>query len=946
MRLIVVFVGLAAISAAVAYYAYRRILRRAKGIERGLKMVPVLIHLPPRSSDAAQGGDQKASMQEQIAQAEVLYNILAGTAQRGFKSNFYGQRHVGLEIIASAGNIKFYAAVPVALVPVVEKAIASAYPGARLEQTEDHNLFNPDGKLDGVAGGELELKRDKAYPIRTYKNIERDPLEAILNTLSDLKAGDGVGIQILLRPAAPTWTKSAERLADDIRHNRKTSLKFTAKDFLHAAVKAPKSSGETGPADPQASSLELAVAEGIENKIRQPAYESLIRILVSSDVSASAPALLQNITASFALFDDPSSNGFQFVPARDKQGLVTAFIFRFFPPELNSLVLGSNELATIFHLPEARFTPTAEVQRESAKHADAPSNVATEGVLLGYNEYRGQKKEIKLAEDDRRRHVYIVGQTGTGKSTMLETIALQDMMAGRGFVFIDPHGDASERLLGLVPKDRAEDVIYFDPADTSNPLGLNLFEYQNPEQRDFIIQESINMLYRLYDPGHTGIIGPRYEHWFRNAALTLMSDPNGSTFVEVPKVFTDTEFLKAKFKYVKDPTVVDFWTKEMAQTSDFHKSEVLGWFVSKFGAFVNNEMMRNIIGQTKSSFNLREIMDKRQILLVNLSKGRVGELNSQLLGMILVTKIQAAAMSRAEIPEAERTDFSLIVDEFQNFSTDSFATILSEARKYRLNLIVANQFIGQLNDQVREAVFGNVGTMAAFRTGPDDAEYLVKQFAPIFERGDLSNLPNFYAVVKLMIAGLPSQPFSMLSLPPVGTASKEMSEAVKQLSAAKFGRPRDKVSTDIMTRMGSLPALKPKQPEPTQEAESLSLSSFKKPEEIVAAAQTSAPAPQPAPPPPQPEPALESTVEPTPASEPQQAPPAPGQVIEPAVEPAPPAPVQHMPVPTPAPPEHDLVSSSARPAPGAVVMPQPESQAVEVAPGEIAVDEHGNIIQG
>lgn len=904
-------------------------------------MVPLLINLPPRSEDSVQSGDPKEQMRQRIAQGEVLFNILSGTATSGFKSNFYGQRHLAFEIIAIPGNIAFYASVPVALLSVVEKAIASAYPGATVTQAEEHNLFNVAGKIEGVTGGELELKKNKAYPIKTYNQVERDPMETLLNTLSGLKAGDGVGIQILLRPAGSDWVKAARKTIDGLRSQRHSGMKFTAKDLVKATVKSPQPNQQPSQSIPSLSNLELSVIEAMEEKVRRPGYETLIRLVASSDVPAQAQAIIHDISTSFALFEDPQMNGFQFVPARDKQAFVNAFIIRLFPPELSSSVLSTQELATLFHLPEARFTPTAEVARQAARQADAPANLSAQGVLLGYNEFRGQKQEIRLGVEDRRRHLYIVGQTGTGKSTMLETVAVQDMLEGRGFVFIDPHGDAAERLLSMVPKARAEDVIYFNPADTANPLGLNLFEFQTTEQKDFVIQESINMLYRLYDPGHTGIIGPRYEHWFRNAALTLMSDPGGSTFIDIPKVFTDTEFLKAKFKHVTDPTVIDFWTKEMAATSDFHKSEVLGWFVSKFGAFVNNEMMRNIIGQTKSSFNLREIMDGKKILIVNLSKGRVGELNSQLLGMILVSKIQAAAMSRAEIPEDQRTDFSLIVDEFQNFSTDSFASILSEARKYRLNLVVANQFIGQLNPQVKEAVFGNVGTMMAFRTGPEDADFLVKQFAPIFDQHDLSNLPNYYVVVKLMVAGLPSQPFSMLSLPPVGTGSHEMAEAVMQLSAAKFGRDRDKVSQDVLTRMGSLPELKPVQkPEPAKpqpsEAESLSIASFKKPapkpapvlepvatpapQVVVPAPTMSAPAPSPTSMPmPDPTPPAAETVPPEPVPE-VDAPPLPGDLIQPDFH----------------------KKEEPKPAPA----PEPVAQPAALAPGEISVDEHGNIVQG
>jgi hypothetical protein len=353
-----------------------------------------------------------------------------------------------------------------------------------------------------------------------------------------------------------------------------------------------------------------------------------------------------------------------------------------------------------------------------------------------------------------------------------------------------------------VPKERTEDVIYFSPADMDYPLGLNMFESHTEDQKDFLIQEAINMLYKLYDPGHTGIIGPRYEHLFRNAALAVMADPEGGTFVDIPKLFRDPAFVEQKLKHVTDQNVLEFWRKEMPASQRSNEfGEVTSWFVSKFGAFLSNEMMRNIIGQTKSSFNLREIMDEGKILLVNLSRGRTGDLNSKLLGMIFVMKFEAAAMSRADMPEEYRRDFCLYVDEFQNFSTDSFADILSQARKYRLNLIVANQFTTQLSEEIRDAVFGNVGSVVTFRVGTTDAEFLAKQFAPVFDIDDLQFLPNYNTAVRMMIGGVPVQPFSMAILPPLGNPNPHLADALKQLSAAKYGRPKAQVEAEIIKRL-------------------------------------------------------------------------------------------------------------------------------------------------
>ncbi|MBC7746796.1 TraM recognition domain-containing protein [Pedobacter sp.] len=786
-----------------AYWQYRKVLREAKNYERGLKMIPLLIHIPPSSDDIDQGGrDERDVTEEAISQAQVMYNIIASTATKGFKSKVYGQRHLAYEMIANKGLIHYYVIVPHVLVDVVRQAVAAAYPAAQLEEVEEHNMFSRVGKISGTIGGELTLKKQYAYPIATYQESKRDAMRALLNALATARRDDGVGIQILLRPAPEGWTKNVIAVASKIRKDKgkKSGGVFAPKDLLEALWKAPEKS-EVKPEDKQLSSLEQSTIDALEEKTRHPGYEVLIRVIASSNTAMQSQTLMKNVVASFSLFDSPGKNGFKFSIAKNVEQFVTAFIFRFFPQDITQNVLNSVELATIFHLPDQKNIPTSQLQRQASKQVDGPHQLLDEGFLLGYNVYRGIKKEIRLGTNDRRRHTYIIGQTGTGKSKLLENLALQDMLDGKGFAFIDPHGDSAEELLGMVPKERVEDVIYFNPGDMANPIGLNLFEFDTPDQRDFLVQEAIAMLYRLYDPGHTGIIGPRYEHWFRNAALTIMSDPNGSSFIDIPQVFNDGEFAKEKLKHVTDQTVLDFWNKEMAQTSDYHKSEVLGWFVSKFGAFLSNEMMRNTIGQTKSGFNLRDIMDNKKILIVNLSKGKTGELNSQLLGMIFVMKFQAAAMGRADIPEAQRQDFALYVDEFQNFATDSFENILSEARKYRLNLILANQFVSQLTDKIREAIIGNVGTVVSGRIGTTDAELMQKKFMPVFDAEDLTKLPNYEAVVVAQINGVPSAPFSMAFIPPLGQANPQLADALKRLSASKYGRPRAEVEKEIFARL-------------------------------------------------------------------------------------------------------------------------------------------------
>ncbi len=813
-----------------AFNQYRKVLREAKNYERGLKMVPLYIHIPPISSDIEGGGrDERDLTEEVLSQAQVMYNIIASTATKGFKSKIYGQRHVSFEIVAHEGLVHYYVVVPVSLIDVVKQAVSAAYPAARLEEVSERNIFNPAGRMSATIGGEFTLKKDFGYPIATYQEAKRDATRALLNALSGASREDGVGIQMLIRPAESGWASVAAEIAGKIRKDKgvKHGGATSVMTGIMEALWKPPETHEVKAEDKQLTSVEQSIVEAIEDKTRYPGYETLIRVVASSNTAARSQALMNNVVSAFSLFDSAQNNGFKFAVSKNIEEFVTAYIFRFFPQEINQNILNTVELATIFHLPNQNNIPTSQVQRQASKQVDGPTQIMDEGFLLGYNEFRGVKKQIRLGTKDRRRHTYIIGQTGTGKSKLLENLAYQDMMDGRGFAFIDPHGDSAEELLGMVPKERVEDVIYFAPGDMEMPIGLNLFEFDNQDQRDFIIQETIAMLYKLYDPGHTGIIGPRFESWFRNAALTVMADPNGSSFLDVQQVFIDQAFADEKIKHVTQQTTLDFWNKEMAQTTESSKGEMLGWFASKFGAFLANDMMRNIIGQTKSGFNLREIMDGKKILLVNLSKGKVGELNSQLLGMIFVMKFNAAAMGRADMPESERQDFSLYVDEFQNFATDSFATILSEARKYRLSLILANQFMTQLTDQIREAILGNIGTVISGRIGITDAEILIKKFSPTFDAEDLTRMPNFQTIASVMIQDVPSAAFSMSLLPPLGQSNPELRDALKRLSSTKFGKPRAEVEREFFKRMSVGDEIKKQKMEALKKAQEERMAAFK-----------------------------------------------------------------------------------------------------------------------
>ena len=401
------------------------------------------------------------------------------------------------------------------------------------------------------------------------------------------------------------------------------------------------------------------------------------------------------------------------------------------------------------------------------------------------------------------RHVYVIGKTGTGKSEFLKGLILQDIREGKGLCFMDPHGDAIEDILKLIPPERAEDVIYFNPSDTERPLGLNLLEAKTEDEKHFAATAVINMMYKLFDPYKTGIVGPRFEHAVRNAMLTAMYEP-GSTFVEIMRILTDARFVQELLPKVQDPIIRRYWTDQIAQTSDFHKSEVLDYITSKFGRFVTNKLIRNIIGQSQSSFDLRRVMDEGKILLINLAKGSLGEENSNFLGLILVPRVLMAAMSRVDVDMDKRRDFYFYVDEFQNFATPDFAVILSEARKYRLGLCVANQFIGQVEEEVKNAVFGNVGTIVAYRVGVSDAGYLAHEFTPVFGEDDLLNVERYHAYVKTIVNNEPVPPFSLDTTKDLSKIkameSPRIAEIIKEMSRLKYGRDEKLVEAEIARR--------------------------------------------------------------------------------------------------------------------------------------------------
>jgi type IV secretory pathway TraG/TraD family ATPase VirD4 len=417
-------------------------------------------------------------------------------------------------------------------------------------------------------------------------------------------------------------------------------------------------------------------------------------------------------------------------------------------------------------------------------------------IRLGTTHYRGQKYDIISQTPDRMHHLYAVGKTGVGKSTLFQNMMLQDIMAGQGCCFVDPHGEAIDWLLQRIPADRLADVVLFDPSDTTWPIGLNLLEWKTEAEKDFLVSEAIEIFYKLFDPDKTGVVGPQFEHWMRNAALTVMADPAGGTLIDIPQLFTDREFELSKRRHVQDKIVTAFWEQQMAKTSDFHRSEMLNYFTSKFGRFMTNTMMRNIIGQTQSSFNFPDIMNSRKILLINLAKGKIGETNAHMLGLILMAKLQIATLQRANLPAAERQPFFLYVDEFQNIMTDAFISMLSEVRKYGLAVHLTNQYIAQLTPAIQAAVLGNAATLIAFQVGAQDAKALAAEFEPDEKRGqqqikeeDFQYLPKHHFLIRLMLDGTTHPPFTGQTFPPLAQTSPVAAEDIRAYSRLAYSQP-------------------------------------------------------------------------------------------------------------------------------------------------------------
>lgn len=813
------------------YFTFRMTVFVARWIhlERRTKnLVFMRITLPRSDSKADQEKRTEKDVKEKIAIMEQLYRAVSEISELNLwnliRVFIWQDDIVSFEMFLKDNELHFYVVCDPYYQTIVEKQITAFYPDAEVVVEEAYDI-----KKEGYYMNGFYLKQVQKYwyPIKRYKEMANDPLNDLSNALSKLDKDDMAAIQITINPtSSDKWRKKTERMGEKLFRKEKVGFfdgipvigtvfsvvgAIFSGDASGMGSNAPGASG--GDSYVRMLQTKEEVAKRIGEKAGDVGFDCAIRIMAAAKTHHKVEDILNNLVVSFNTFRDAYANWFQnrrIIPINKINAplMYHAFHNRLVGYMHKACILGPTELSSIYHFPDSRYNPMSILKWLKYKVLAAPIDLPEEGVKIGVNRYRGVAKDVRILRKDRTRHMYVIGKSGSGKSVLLSYMARQDIANGDGCCVVDPHGDLVEEVLQFVPKERAKDVIVFDPADIERPMGLNLLEAKTNEEKDRASLDAMSIFIKLFGDE---IFGPRIQHYFRNGCLTLMDDEEeGATLIDVPRLFVDEEFQQYKIKKIKNPVVKAFWDNEMAKTGQREKEEMIPYFSSKFGPFITNTTMRNIIGQPKSAFNIRDLMDERKILLVNLSKGKIGDINAQLLGLIFVNKINMAAMSRVDIPESERNDFYLYVDEFQNFATDTFATILSEARKYHLALIMAHQYIAQLtktptghdDTRIRDAVFGNVGTMASFKVGADDAEYLAKEYAPVLSEQDVLGIANYKAYIKLNINNATSRPFSLETIYDMADANPKIAEIIKKYSRLKFGRKKEFVDQEICARIG------------------------------------------------------------------------------------------------------------------------------------------------
>ncbi len=771
---------------------------------KSLNMTLFEITLPPPTEET----DKSKGFKEFIGAMEQFY---AGMHSISLDKNNDKENYFTLEVALgmNTDEVVVYAGIPNKHISLFEKQVLAFYHNAKIrEASDDYNVFSVGG---ASVGAYASFTQRAVMPIKTYDNIEHDPMNTILNVFSKLKTeGEGAAIQLVVAPAGDKFINEFHYILDDVKDG--VSVKHAADNFYkfnHALFKASKHlifGKEKKEEDKKEKymkgrrAVDEGAAEKIGNKIKSTIMKANIRVIASGETHERAAAILQEIESSFNQFSEAASNSFFFekMQGGDLKKFFHDFSYRSFSND-KILPMNLKELASVFHFPVG-IGSQPQLKEAKAGIAPAPMEMGQQGIILGVNSYRGRDTDIHMAREDRMRHFYVIGQTGTGKTNIMLNMITQDIRNGDGCCYIDPHGTDIQTILSRIPKERIDDVIYFDPAYTPRPMGLNMLEYdpKYPEQKTFVVNEMMGIFNKLFDMKVGG--GAMFEQYFRNSAFLVMEDPeSGSTLLEITRVLGDKEFRDMKLARCKNPIIKQFWVSAEQTTGDQSLANFVPYISSKFDNFISNDIMRPVVLQQNSVFNFRRIMDEKKILLVNLSKGRLGDINANLIGLVLVGKIQMAALSRVDMFGKPMNDFYLYIDEFQNVTTDSISSILSEARKYRLSLNIAHQYITQLEENIKNAVFGNVGSMAVFRVGTEDATYLEPKFKPQFTAQDITKLDNYNAYMSMLVKGQPTKPFNLHTLAPE-KGNPDIVDSLKELSYIKFGRDRAEVEAEIMGR--------------------------------------------------------------------------------------------------------------------------------------------------
>jgi hypothetical protein len=799
----------------------------------GRDLVQLKITMPREESQKDKDKAEEKDFKEKIAVMEQFYRNIHELGELSLRNiiqtKLFRADIITFEIVAQKKVVEFFVVVPKKFQFLIEKQITSYYTNADISIEKTPYEIKPKGNT--MKCYYAYQKNRFFYPIKTFKTLENDPLNDLSNIFSKLEENEVAAIQVCVRPqTGKKWQKETEQAGVTMFTGKKPGgFKIPGLGFLNSIIvglffgydKISKNKPNESSSGPYGGGgyvrmlqTREEIAKHIGEKAGQVGFDCVIRIVGSAKNRSRSEEITNNIALGLNLFKDAQMNWFQtrrVIPLDTINNMIMKFNFKRRLLDCRFLIFGekksllvAEELASLYHFPSSRYNYTPVIRWLSYKILPPPVNMPTTGIHLGNNSYRGEVKPIYMLRDDRTRHHYVIGKSGSGKSAFLSWMARQDMINGDGVCVIDPHGDLIEELIQFVPKERAKDVIIFNPSDIDRPMGLNILEANTPEEMDLASSQATEIFIKLFGDE---IFGPRIQHYFRNSCLTLMEDKEeGATLIDVPRIFVDDEFMKYKVSKVKNPVVRSFWEHEYAHTGERERQEMIPYFSAKFGPFITNSIMRNTIGQTKSAFNFRRCMDDKKILLINLSKGKIGDLNTQLLGLIMVARLQMAAMSRVDLPENQRKDFYMYVDEFQNFATDSFCSILSEARKYHLALIMANQYIKQLEKKqdtsIRDAVFGNVGTMMSFKVGADDAEYMAKEYAPVLTEQDVLGIANYKAYIKLSINNTTSRPFSLETIYDLSKSNKKIGEIVSQYSRMKYGRKKEFVDQEIAARIG------------------------------------------------------------------------------------------------------------------------------------------------